>query len=670
MALLNHCFRLVDVNSYDPDRPKIIPLPRKVACELVLVATLCVFAVFDLAADYDEKLYCTDASSTKGAIVSTTLSRQVVEAVWKSMRSKGAYTRLMSPAECVLHNLGELDPRPETAPLLLERPLAYQAYHYDFIEVYAGASRITQCLSEKGYVCGPPIELSMSPEYDMSQVWLIEWLTYLVSQKRLKAFFLCPPCTTFSIMRRPALRSKIFPFGFVPSEEKTQVGNLLAHRALQLMFVGAQNEIGGIVENPWSSFMKLLPAWKHVNGLPCAQCVRADSCRFGSPHQKGFRFMSVHIDLSPVARRCQCKTKHLQVQGVYTKGSAVYTQELASQLSLCIARGIDRLKDKLAVENGLEVKGLETQICNEIALSSKWTQESCWTFRKESHINILEMAAVLRLVQRSSDSCKARRIVCMVDSHVAKGAASKGRTASLGLGSVLRRLNALCVASSSFLCISYVPTRLNPADDPTRDRSIRHPIKGLDISDWPVDRLYDLASLPRTTKWASGWVRLVLRLLGPGVLDFHRRDLFRQSFLAHACRADLSSQDDPLVSSHFDATLGYPGDGWLFLHALWIFFANGFRSVCSVCLVVCFCAPVRFLLCRAGAGGRPVGLLLLLSALASPAMAKGLRLILDDCRGPYQSEDQYCQRRVRIGKNCYKVFWSGRTRKASTSGGC
>ena len=119
------------------------------------------------------------------------------------------------------------------------------------------------------------------------------------------------------------------------------------------------------------------------------------------------------------------------------------------------------------------------------------------------------MAAVLRLIQRSSDSCRAQRIVCMVDSHVTKGATSKGRTASLGLGSVLRRLNALCVASSSFLCVAFLPTRLNPADDPTRDRPIRPPADGLELSQWPADRMYDLAALPRTSRWASGWVRLI-----------------------------------------------------------------------------------------------------------------------------------------------------------------
>ena len=627
MSLLNHSFRLVDINSYDSDRPKIIPLPRRVACELVLVATLCVFAVFDLAADYDPKIYCTDASSSKGAIVSSVVGRRLAEVLWKSMRSKGAYTRLLSPSEVVLQGLGELEPCPELTSVSVDRPLAY---HYDFIEIYAGASLISDCLSAAGYVCGPPIELSGSPEYDMSQVWLIEWLTFLVSQNRLRAFFLCPPCTTFSIMRRPALRSKLCPFGYRPHEEKTRVGNLLAHRALQLMYVGAQNRVSGIVENPWSSFMKLLPAWRNVSNLPCAECVRADSCQFGSPHQKGFRFMSVHLSLSPVARRCCCKEKHLQVQGKYTKGSAVYTKELASQLALCISTGIDRSKQDLFLENSLEVKGLETQICNEIALSSPWTQESCWTFRKESHINILEMASVLRLVQKASDRCRAQRLVCMVDSHVTQGATSKGRTASLGLGSVLRRLNAMCVSSSIFLCIPYCPTRLNPADDPTRQRDVRTAVSGFDVHHWSNDQLFDLASLPRTRRWASGWVRLVIKMLGPKVLDLHRRDIYRQSFLASSPLRGVSSFLDPLVSSHFDSTLGFPGEGWIVFFVLWIFAAIGLRFYALSCSVACpalalVLSPVLSpsLASPFGSRGRCF-LLLLCCACCSPAEAMPL----------------------------------------------
>ena len=587
LALLNHSFRLVSTVDYDPNHPKLISLPRKVVCELVLVAVLSVFAVFDLSAQYDEKIYCTDASSKKGAIVSSNVGRRVSEVLWKGLKSKGAYTRLLSPSEVVLNAVGVYDPEELSFPS--EGPSRPIAFHFDFIEVFAGASLLTESLSSWNFVCGPPLEISASEEFDVSKVWVIEWLTYLVAERRLLAFFLCPPCTTFSIMRRPALRSRVSPFGFQPKEEKTSVGNILAHRSMQLMYVGAQNGATGISETPWSSFMKHLPAWKIVAGLPMSSFVRTDSCRFGSPHQKAFRFMGVNADLDPLSKRCICVGKHLQIQGIYTKGSAIYTPALAEQLAMVFKTAIIRAKDVVQADLGIDVKGLENQLVNEIVVSSAWKEEGCWTFRKESHINILEMASLLRLVQKLSDRCCALRVVGMVDSHVTKGAASKGRTASLGLGAILRRLNAHMIAASIFMCIPFVPTRLNPSDDPTRDKAVREPIQGFSWQDWTEDQLLDLLALPKLRRWASNWVRLVILLMGPSVLSLSRRHIYRQSSIRGPILGQAGVPHDVDHKLSFDATLGFPGEGWLsfFLFVLGLLQMDfvGLPVLCLVCLV-------------------------------------------------------------------------------------
>ena len=599
MALLNHSFRLVDMNAYNSESPKLIPLPRKVVCELVLVATLCPFAVFDLSAGYDDRMYCTDASSEKGAIVSTQAGKRICEIMWKGLRSKGAYTRLLSPSESVLHALGELEPEDRIGELRVDRPLAY---HFDFIEIYGGASLISKHLTLRGFVCGPPIEISSSSEYDMNSVWVLEWLSFLISHHRLRAVFLCPPCTTFSIMRRPALRSRFVPFGFNTLHPQTSLGNRLAHRALQLMQIGAVNGVPCVVETPWSSFMKHLPAWKSIASLPVAQFVRCDSCRFGSPHQKGFRFMSVWCELGPVDKRCICKSKHLQIQGVYTKGSAIYTDALAESLALCFVAALNKRKLDTQEEHGLQVKGLENQMVNEVVQSSEWRVDSCWTFRKQSHINILEMASLLRLVQKLSDGCKPIRAIAMVDSHVTQGASSKGRTASLGLGAVLRRVNAQLIAASIFLCVPFCPTRLNPADDPTRNREVRPPSRGLDIHDWDEAEIFDLIALPRTRRWASNWIRLLLRTLGSQALLFSRRNLFRQNRLERTAPPEDSTHDKRDHSTlDFDTTLGYPGEGWyvspfylwlLFgLSCIWISTRLSGVRLARVPLSVLFCCP-------------------------------------------------------------------------------
>lgn len=83
---------------------------------------------------------------------------------------------------------------------------------------------MTQFVSEMGFVVGPCIDLSDSPEYSVEYTRVIAWLTHLCAEGHLHGFLAEPPCTTFSIMRRPQLRSLEEPFGFDPSDPQTAVG--------------------------------------------------------------------------------------------------------------------------------------------------------------------------------------------------------------------------------------------------------------------------------------------------------------------------------------------------------------------------------------------------------------------------------------------------------------
>lgn len=76
-----------------------------------------------------------------------------------------------------------------------------------------------------------------------------------------------------------------------------------------------------------------------------------------------------------------------------------------------------------------KTKGLEDQLVNDVAQSSSWRTYKSWTFRKESHINILEMSSLLRLANSFSDGRIPLPVVNLVDSFVVRGAASKGRSA-------------------------------------------------------------------------------------------------------------------------------------------------------------------------------------------------------------------------------------------------
>ncbi|CAL1144812.1 unnamed protein product [Cladocopium goreaui] len=377
----------------------------------------------DLGAEYFPALFATDASSFKGAICWAPQEPRVLRTIWKSCRSKGSYTRLLSPAEQVLRNNGLFDEEKLQGRRMLgpDRPLAYE---FDFIEVFSGASLVTKAIAAKGWSVGPPLDISISQEYDLSSVYICEWLTFLLAEKRLKGE------------------------------------------------------------------------------------VRCDSCAFGSEHLKPFRFLGVNV------RRRR-------------------------------AEALD-----------VDISGLENQLVNEAALASKWEVLKSWNFRKQSHINILEEAAVLRLVNFLATYRRPLRASALVDSFVVRGATSKGRSSSRGLSTILRRVGATCVAAALYLTLPFVPTRWNPADDPTRDAVLRPSYGSLGVESWDDLDLFLLSELPKTKRWASLWMRMVLRLIGSACLHFSDRSLFRQTVLTRYEATGHESEQ-----KGFDSSLGFPGEG-------------------------------------------------------------------------------------------------------------
>ena len=70
-------------DDMDQNDPKLIPLPRSVAMELVLLAVSVPLALSDLGAEFLTTVFATatDASSRKGAICSTEVSARTVRAL-------------------------------------------------------------------------------------------------------------------------------------------------------------------------------------------------------------------------------------------------------------------------------------------------------------------------------------------------------------------------------------------------------------------------------------------------------------------------------------------------------------------------------------------------------------------------------------------------------------
>ena len=387
----------------------------------------------------------------------------------------------------------------------------------------------------------------------------------MISEQRLGGFAVEPPCATYSIMRRPALRDKENPYGFDPWNPQTQDGNILGQRAFQVMDAGGKQNVPGILETPHSSKLKNMPSWKAIGSRPYASACRTDSCRFGSPHRKSFVFLGVHVRLGKLALRCVCKKKHIVIEGKYTKSSAAYVDDLAKALALVLSEAILACKKKDLFFEEIDVAGLENQLVNSTMRSAPWVTRKVWTFSRISHINILELKVVHTLCVHLAYETFSKRVVILVDSNVVRCAVAKGRSSSVALSNVLTKIDTTCVVCDLYLTVAFCPTRLNVADDPTRDHQLRTPSQGVcHHADWELSDLYVMANLPRTRRWASNWMHLVILLLGPKVLYFNDRSQFRH--YGSRRYAPTSNHSHPM---DFDSTLGFPGEGpkasWIFL---------------------------------------------------------------------------------------------------------
>ena len=572
MGIFSAVHRVVDASEVDASNPRLLPLSRKVANELTVAAVLAPLAVSNLAAIFEDKIYSTDASDTHGAITSAHLPKEQVGHFWRACKSKGAYSRLKTPLETVLLRLGvseegleeDEDHQYGQSPWAsLERP---RAFEYDFIEVYAGSARVSKAAQQIGLVVGPPIDISFSGELDLCQTRVLSWITHMLVNYQLKSVMVEPVCTSFSLMRRPPLRSRRVPYGFDPHCTQTRVGNILALRALAILATCHRLLLPGLLEQPWMGMMRYLAPWKALEGKENVCLRRCDSCAYGSPHLKSFRMMAVHMDISRLARRCSRDHHHVIVEGKYTKASASYTEELAMEIALCFREAI-RMREAHLEEHfsSLHVRGLENQFTNLCATTLQWKEEDSWAFANKRHINLLEMSSLLRLAEKRARAPMSQRIVNLVDSNVIRCAASKGRSSSDALSTLLLRYNAVCLAGDLYFTLPFVPTRFNTSDDPTRGRAVRTPSSEIQLGVATDEQVRSLLTLPPLRRWASNWARFVLGLHGFSLLDFCSHDRRRHAISWSSNGSSPYSLRHRLncasCSIDFDSSLGFPGEG-------------------------------------------------------------------------------------------------------------
>eukprot|EP00435_Cladocopium_sp_Y103_P048082 s660_g14.t1 len=496
-SLIDDLFSL-SVQCQGSEDDFVLGLPRKVGQELCLLATMSPLVFSNVAVDFLDEVFATDASNQKGAVVKAKIERDVHEEIWLGTEKKGAYTHLDNGFRATLRHLGEVDDDLDAAcPLTFDtRPQKAPLMYFDFVEICGGAGKVGDSLARRGWTVAPVLDLSESRHYDLGSLRLLEWIIFMIEENRFRSFFVAPPCTSFSPAAHPAVRSYREPLGFDRL------------RTLILLRVGRRCHRPCGAEQ---SRLSKISAWTSLLDFGFAEAVLA-SCRFGSPHRKEFRLLCYLLDVDFLDTRCTGGHSHIRIQGSLTKPSAIYVDGLADHIATAFhfaLKGLD------AAENlEPDASGLESPVVNDVALCSKWEVVRSWFWKRVGHINVLELSAAVSMVESVSRDHSSVRFASLVDSAVCKGALSKGRSASRALQPGLKRMGALCISADLYPVWPFCPTRLNVADDPTRSTQIRQACRRSLVQLGGLDMRKAAGGFLR--RFAANWFRLVVLVLQVG----------------------------------------------------------------------------------------------------------------------------------------------------------
>lgn len=508
--------------------------PRSVAQELLLCASLAFVAGSDVSVPYLDHIFATDASLQKGAITSRQVSPSAARIAWLGGDKKGCYTKLDNPFAAALRSRGLEDDASE--PLDLPQPTSGLDFSFDFVEICGGSGVVSEHAARLGLIVCTPIELSDSPHFDLENPRLIEWICVMLQKGRFRSVMLEPPCTTFSAAAHPCVRSYRQPAGFNRLDAKTLLGNMLAFRCfiIMIMLCAYHADRPNLLEQPLLSKMAWLSIWAFLRSLGFSVSF-VDSCAFGSIHKKPFRLLSWRLDSSFLTRRCCGGHRHVRIEGAYTKPSSVYVPNLAEHFALAFACALDKIR--LEENVGSAVKGIESVFLNDLLMTGHWSCELAWFWKHSSHINLLDSNSYVTLLKLLAARGLSGRFTCLLDSRVAKGCHAKGRSSALALGPSLKRAASISIAAGLYGSFGFAPTRLNTADDPTREKEVR-PSSELSIAEFlPVESLQQIHSY-QFSRPVAGWIRLFVLLssfqcaegFGGFPLDF---PLFRSCLVQH-----------------------------------------------------------------------------------------------------------------------------------------
>ena len=538
-------------------------LPHSVCEELKLLAVLAPLMATNLEADFPDRIVSSDASPFADGAASAELPKVVQAELWRHRDRRGAYTRVFGHWATRLRLSGlreEADAMEADAFGTAPSPERILIETFDFVEICCGTrSPLSEACRARGLRVGPRIDLAVHGMWDLLNPRVIEWLLFLAERRRVHWWHSGVPCTDFSVARHPVVRTHEAPWGFEPRHPDRAKANSMLSFVGALIMVLIRVGFGSLThEHPASAHSWAIAFWAWFRRQPGAEIGRFCACRFGAPFKKDTRLARLRADcLRPLDRMCVCTTPHaVTLEGSATKKAAEYLPEFCAAYADAVAQDIRARGTTLGAEEADALGAgtppfYERLWVNDLLRRLPWRTTARRRMPGDDHINVRELRAALRHVLTEARGRQHLKVLMVLDSRVAMGALGKGRSAASLLNRELRAALPELLGQDLYPGFLFGPSRLNPADAPSRLRSLPMDGPGRAVEDPPpglprwarrimagdFKEFDELARCPAQSRVTVGWACLVSRL-------------------AAANGMPMSPKESP-----FDSTLGYPGEG-------------------------------------------------------------------------------------------------------------
>ena len=514
-----------------PDDDKVFKVSIKHATEMLILAVLAPLLVAEADAGFSDLIFCSDAPLARGVACKAHVPVAVHREIYRHRERRGAYTFLHSAAAQRVWASGSELEQAELAeaiePLEGPDPERLLAERFDVICVCCGVNApLLTAMAKVGLRTGPKIDIAQHRLWDIRQDRIILWLIFLIRNGRLWYLHLEVPCTDFSTAKRPYLRSKHRPFGFVPDDPARAKANSMLLRGFLLLFlIKGLRSMHGSHEHPKGAFSWYTPQAVSLFSPPRGSSICFAMCAYGEFYRKLTRLGLIGARfLEGLEAPCPGFHKHVPLRGRATTRVAEYGLPLVTKWAdlTLEAWKVERpdVVFQERVEAGRSQKPcFETIWLNDVMASSSWSvvMNAAWP-RSRAHVNVLELNAHLQLLCSQAPIAVRRKQSYFLDSRVAIGVLAKGRSAAPALNAPLKLALPYVLGFSHYPGYGFSPTRLNVSDDPSRGVALRsarrssYPRWFGELAEGRTSDFDYWAKLPRQSRATSEWARFAAHL--------------------------------------------------------------------------------------------------------------------------------------------------------------